>query len=144
MLKTYMAKKQEVKRKWYLIDAKDKILGRVATKAATILRGKHKTIYTPHVDTGDYVIITNASLVKVTGRKMSDKIYRRYSGYPGGLREVTLDTMLTKRPATVMQLAVQRMLPAGSLAKQMVKKLKIYADGKHAFEGQKIEVLEVK
>jgi large subunit ribosomal protein L13 len=143
MNKTYVAKKEDIKKKWYIIDAKDKILGRVAVKAAVILRGKHKPIFTPHLDTGDGVVIINAAKVKVTGRKMSQKVYRRYSGYPGGLREVTLEVMLAKKPATVMQLAVRRMLPGGRLGAKLLKKLKVYADDKHGQISQNPVVLEV-
>lgn len=143
MNKTYLPKKEDIKKKWYIIDAKDKILGRVAVKAAVILRGKHKPIFTPHLDTGDGIVIINAAKVKVTGRKMSQKVYRRYSGYPGGLREVTLEVMLAKKPATVMQLAVRRMLPGGRLGAKLLKKLKVYADDKHGQISQNPVVLEV-
>ncbi|MCX5715141.1 MAG: 50S ribosomal protein L13 [Candidatus Omnitrophica bacterium] len=143
MNKTYLPKKEEIKRSWYLIDAKDKILGRLATKAATILRGKHKVIFTPHMDTGDGVIIINAAKVRFTGRKLKQKVYRRYSGYPGGLREVTLEDMLRRKPTTVVRLAVQRMLPRGSLGDDVIKKLKIYAGDVHPHKGQKAQVLEV-
>ena len=144
MNKTYVAKKGDIKREWFIIDAKDKILGRVATKVAVILRGKHKPIFSPHLDTGDGVVIINAAKIKVTGRKMTQKVYRRYSGYPGGLREVTLETLLAKKPATVMKLAVRRMLPGGPLGRQLLKKLKIYADDKHQQMAQNPIVLEVK
>jgi len=144
MNKTYVAKKGDIKREWFIIDAKDKILGRVAAKVAVILRGKHKPIFSPHLDTGDGVVIINAAKIRVTGRKMSQKVYRRYSGYPGGLREVTLETLLAKKPATVMKLAVRRMLPGGPLGRQLLKKLKIYADDKHQQMAQNPIVLEVK
>ncbi len=144
MNKTYVAKKGDIKREWFIIDAKDKILGRVAAKVAVILRGKHKPIFSPHLDTGDGVVIINAAKIKVTGRKMSQKVYRRYSGYPGGLREVTLETLLAKKPATVMRLAIRRMLPGGPLGRQLLKKLKIYADDKHQQVAQNPVVLEVK
>ncbi|MCM8801521.1 MAG: 50S ribosomal protein L13 [Candidatus Omnitrophica bacterium] len=134
--KTYVIKKSEIKRKWYLVDAKDKILGRLASKVAVILRGKHKPIFSPHLDTGDGVIIINASKIKVTGKKLQDKIYRRYSGYPGGLKEVPLKTLLEKRPETVLRLAIKRMLPSGPLARRMLKKLKIYPDDKHPHQAQ--------
>jgi large subunit ribosomal protein L13 len=137
MNKTYLAKKEEIKREWYLVDAKDKILGRVATKVATLLRGKHKPIFTPSVDTGDAVIVINAAKVRVTGRKLKQKVYRRFSGYPGGLREVTLANMLKNKPETVMKLAVQRMLPSGPLGRVIIKKLKVYADDKHPHLAQK-------
>jgi large subunit ribosomal protein L13 len=143
MNKTYEAKKKDIVRKWYLIDAKDKILGRLATKAAVILRGKHKVVFTPHIDTGDGVIIINASKIQVTGRKMKQKLYRRYSGYPGGLREVPLEKMLSKRPATVLRLAVGRMLPQGPLGRDLIKKLKVYAQDKHPHQAQSPIVLEV-
>jgi len=131
MKKTYVAKRQDIKRSWYLVDAKDKVLGRIAVKAAVILRGKHKAIFTPSIDTGDGVIVINASQVKVTGRKLKQKVYRRYSGYPGGLREVSLENMLNNKPATVMKLAIRRMLPKGTLGNKMIKKLKVFADGNY-------------
>lgn len=143
MKKTYIAKKEDVKRQWFLVDAKGKILGRLAAKVAAILRGKHKVIFTPNLDTGDAVIVINASEVRVTGRKAKQKVYRRYSGYPGGLREVPYETMLKNRPTTVIELAVRRMLPTGPLGRDMLKKLKIYADDKHGHEAQKPQVLEV-
>ncbi|MFA5200372.1 MAG: 50S ribosomal protein L13 [Candidatus Omnitrophota bacterium] len=144
MKKTYTAKAEDIKRKWYIADAKGQTLGRLATKIATILRGKHKPIFTPHLDTGDGVIVINASQVKVTGRKLKQKVYRRYSGYPGGQREVTLEALLAKKPATVIQLAVSRMLPGGSLGADLVKKLRIFADDKHNLTGLKPIVLEAK
>ena len=128
---------------WYIADAKGKILGRLASKIASILRGKHKPIFTPHIDTGDGVIVINASQIKVTGRKLKQKVYRRYSGYPGGQREVTLEVLLAKSPATVMQLAVSRMLPGGPLGRDMIKKLRVFADDKHDLTGVKPHVLEV-
>ncbi|MBM3244248.1 MAG: 50S ribosomal protein L13 [Candidatus Omnitrophica bacterium] len=131
MKKTYVAKRQDIKRSWYLVDAKDKVLGRIAVKAAVILRGKHKAIFTPSIDTGDGVIVINASQVKVTGRKLKQKVYRRYSGYPGGLREVGLENMLNNKPATVMKLAIRRMLPKGTLGNKMIKKLKVFADSNY-------------
>lgn len=143
MAKTYVAKKEDIKRQWYLVDAKDKILGRMATKVASILRGKHKVIFTPHLDTGDGVIVINAAKIRVTGRKLKDKVYRRYSGYPGGLKEVSLETMLKKRPATVVKLAITRMLPQGPLGRDIIKKLKVYADEKHPHKGQNPIPLEV-
>lgn len=143
MAKTFEAKKEDIKRQWYLIDAKGKILGRLAVKIAVLLRGKHKTIFTPHIDTGDPVIVINASKIKVTGRKLKQKIYRRYSGYPGGLREVTLETMLSKKPETVIRLAVQRMLPSGPLGRAILKKLKVYADDKYPHKNHKTVALEV-
>jgi len=141
--KTYVAKKEDIKRQWYLVDAKDKILGRLAAKIAVILRGKHKAIFTPHLDTGDGVIVINAAKIKVTGRKLKQKVYRRYSGYQGGLKEVPLETMLKRKPATVIKLAVQRMLPAGPLGRDIFKKLKVYADDKHPHKSQNPVILKV-
>lgn len=132
MPKTYFPKPSEIKRTWYLVDAKDQILGRCASKIASVLRGKHKAIYTPHVDTGDGVIVVNAAQIKVTGRKLKQKVYSRYSGYPGGLKQVPLEQMLEKRPETVMKLAVERMLGKGDLAHQMKMRLKVYKDDKHS------------
>jgi large subunit ribosomal protein L13 len=143
MYKTYIAKKEDIKRQWFLVDAKDKTLGRLAAKVAVILRGKHKPIFTPHMDTGDSVIVINAAKVKVTGRKLKQKVYRRFSGYPGGLREVPLETMLAKKPATVVKLAVSRMLPSGRLGTRILKKLKVYADDKHLQKAQNPVILEV-
>jgi len=142
MQKTYLPTEKDINRKWYLIDANGKILGRVASRIATLLRGKHKSIFTRHIDTGDGVIVINAEKIRVTGRKLSDKVYRRYSGYPGGLREVPLETMLAKKPVKVLELAVQRMLPKGALADQMLKKLKVYAGEKHPHANLKLETLK--
>ncbi len=142
MKKTYTAKKDDIKRVWYLVDAKDKILGRLASKIAVILRGKHKAIFTPHLDTGDGVIVINAAKIRVTGRKLKQKVYRRYSGYPGGLREVKLETMLAKNPTTVVRLAVKRMLPGGPLGRVILKKLNVYADDKHPHQAQSPKILE--
>jgi large subunit ribosomal protein L13 len=125
-MKTYMAKKNEVKRNYFIADANGKVLGRLATKVATILRGKHKPLYTPHVDTGDYVIILNADKIRVTGEKRFNKVYRRYSGYPSGLKEVNFDTQLQKRPKDIIRHAVKNMLPKSKLGKRMLKKLKLY------------------
>lgn len=143
MKKTYVAKKEDIKRRWYLVDAQNKILGRLAAKIAVILRGKHKAQFSPHLDTGDGVIVINASKVKVTGRKLKQKVYRRYSGYPGGLKEVPLETLFMKKPAKVVQLAVRRMLPSGPLGRDLIKKLKVYADDKHPHKTQNPVVLEV-
>jgi large subunit ribosomal protein L13 len=144
MQKTYLPKEKEIHRNWYLVDAQDKVLGRLASRIAIVLRGKHKAIYTPHMDTGDGVIVINASKIKVTGKKMQDKVYRRYSGYPGGLREVNLATMLIKKPETVIKLAVGRMIPKGALGEKMLKKLKVYPGDKHPHEGLKPQKLELK
>ncbi|MBN1913133.1 MAG: 50S ribosomal protein L13 [Candidatus Omnitrophica bacterium] len=142
MNKTYFPKKEEIKRTWYLVDATDKVLGRLAVKIAVILRGKNKTTFTPHLDTGDGVIVINASKIKVTGRKLKQKVYRRYSGYIGGLREVTLENMLKKKPGTVIELAVRRMLPGGHLGREIFKRLKVYADDKHQHKAQNPVKLE--
>lgn len=143
MQKTYTPKKEQIKQTWYLVDAKDKILGRIASKVAAILRGKHKPFFSPHIDCGDYVIVINASKVRVTGRKLAQKVYRRYSGYPGGLKEVSLAKMLEKKPNKVLELAITRMLPSGPLGRKLRKKLKIYADEKHKHSAQKPILLEV-
>jgi large subunit ribosomal protein L13 len=142
MQKTYLPVESEIQRKWHLIDAEGKILGRVASRAAVLLRGKHKSIFTRHIDTGDGVIIINAEKIRVTGRKLSDKVYQRYSGYPGGQREVTLENMLAKKPVKVLELAVQRMLPKGALAAQMLKKLKVYAGPSHPHGNLKPEPIK--
>lgn len=130
MVKTFMAKEEGLKRAFYVVDAKDKILGRLATKVASVLRGKHKPIYTPHIDCGDNVIVINADQVKVTGKKLKDKIYPRYSGYPGGLREIPLEVMMKNNSACVIRLAVRRMLPINPLGRRLITKLKVYKDAK--------------
>jgi len=141
--KTYMAKKSEVERKTHLIDADGKILGRLATKVATLLRGKHKVTFTPHVDTGDNVIVINAEKIRVTGNKLQQKEYQRYSGYPSGQRRVKLAVMLEKAPAKVIELAVKRMIPRGPLGSAVFKKLKVYAGSEHPHASQKPEVFEI-
>ncbi len=143
MKTTYYAKNNEVEKKCYLIDAKDKILGRIATRAAAILRGKHKRIFTPHVDTGDVVIIINAEKIRVTGKKMVDKEYQRYTGFPGGRKIVTLEQMLQKRPEQVLTLAIIRMLPKGSLGSHIKGKLRVYTGDKHPHQAQKPVLLEL-
>ena len=144
MNKTYIPKKSELNKQWYLVDAKDKVLGRVATKVASVLRGKHKPIFTPHLDTGDGVIVVNAAKVMVTGRKLKQKVYRRYSGYPDGQKEVPLERMLSESPTTVMKLAVKRMLPQGPLGRDTIEKLRVYADDKHPHKDVKPVILEIK
>jgi len=136
-MKTYMQKKENINREWYVIDATDIPLGRVATKAATILRGKHKPTYTPHVDCGDYVIIVNASKVKLTGNKLNDKMYYNHSGYTGGLRERNAKTMINEYPEEMMERAIKGMLPHNSLGRAMSKKLFVYADDNHRHTAQK-------
>ena len=143
-MKTYNAKKNQTVHNCYVVDAKDKILGRVAARVAAVLRGKHKAVYTPHVDTGDTVIVINAEKIRVTGKKMTDKIYERYTGYPSGKRVVALGDMLKKRPETVMRLAVERMIPSGPLGSKVLKKLRVYVGDKHPHAAQKPVVLEVK
>ena len=142
-MKTYLPKVNEIEHKCYVIDAKDKILGKVAAKAASVLRGKHKRIFTPFLDTGDTVIIINAEKVKVTGKKLTDKVYSRYTGYPSGQREMTLGVMLQKAPTKVLELAVSRMFPSGPLAYKQTAKLRVYAGEAHPHAAQKPIVLEV-
>ena len=130
-MKSYIAKPAEVERKWYVIDAEDKTLGKIAAEVASILRGKKKPIYTPHVDTGDYVIVINAEKVRVTGKKEEQKIYKSHSGYPGGLKETTLRELRAKKPEEIIRHAVKGMMPKGKLGRQMFKKLKVYAGPEH-------------
>lgn len=136
-MNTFMEKKENVERKWYVIDAEGEILGRLATKVATVLRGKHKPTYTPHVDCGDYVIVINASKVKLTGNKLEDKMYYNHSGYTGGLRERNAQTMLDKYPEEMIERAVKGMLPKGPLGRKMAKKLFVYAGPEHEQQAQK-------
>jgi len=138
-----MAKPQNVERKWYVVDAEGKTLGRLASQVAAILRGKHKPTFTPHVDCGDYVIIVNAEKVKVTGKKVTDKIYYRHSGYPGGQKAISFEQMIAKRPERVLELAIKGMLPHNRLGRQMYRKLKVYAGPEHPHAAQKPEPLEV-
>ena len=137
---TFMANAKTIERKWYVIDAKGKPLGRVATKAAVMLRGKHKATYTPHVDCGDNIIIINAKEVVLTGRKLDQKIYRHHSGYIGGMKEATAREMMDKKPEEVMFLAVKGMLPKNSLGRQTIKKLRVYAGSEHENAAQKPEI----
>jgi len=125
-MKTYIAKNEEIKRKTFIVNAEDKVLGRFATKVATTLSGKNKPIYTPHVDTGDYVIVINADKVRVTGKKRDEKMYQRYSGYPSGLKEMNFATVLERRPKDIIRLAVKNMLPKSKLGKKILKKLTLY------------------
>lgn len=143
MEKTYLAKPADVERTWYVVDAKDQTLGRLATRIAAILKGKHKAIYAPHIDVGDFVIVINAGKVHVTGRKMEQKMYYRHSGYPGGLTEISLRDQLVKHPTRVVERAVWGMLPKNALGRQMFRKLKVYAGPDHPHAAQKPEVLEV-
>ena len=143
-METFMQKEEEITRKWYLIDAEGETLGRLATKVATILRGKHKVTYTPHVDTGDYVIVVNASKIKLTGNKLEDKMYYNHSGFPGGLRERTAKEMVEKYPEEMVERAVKGMLPKGRLGRQMGKKLFVYAGSEHEQVAQKPEKISVR
>jgi len=136
-VKTYYAKPNEVEREWLLIDAEDQVLGRVAAKAAQILRGKHKPQYTPHVDTGDFVVVINAEKIRVTGNKLTDKEYFRHSGYPGGLKSETFQEAIEKHPERVIEHAVKGMLPKNTLGRAMGKKLKVYAGPEHPHTAQK-------
>lgn len=138
-MKSYIAKLAEVERKWYVIDAEDKTLGKIAAEVASILRGKKKPIYTPHVDTGDYVIVINAEKVRVTGKKEEQKIYKSHSGYPGGLKETTLRELRAKKPEEIIRHAVKGMMPKGKLGRQMFKKLKVYAGPEHPHTAQNPE-----
>ena len=137
---TYSVKKSEIERKWYIIDAENKPLGRVATQAALILRGKHKPTYTPNLDTGDHVIIINCSKVVLTGKKLDQKIYRHHSGYIGGMKEISARQLLNKNPEQMMMRAVKGMLPHNSLGRQQLKKLRVYAGSEHENAAQKPEI----
>ena len=140
-MKTFMQTKETVERNWYVIDAENLPLGRVATKAATMLRGKHKPTYTPHIDCGDYIIIVNADKVKLTGNKLNDKMYYDHSGFPGGLRERNAKTMIESYPVEMVERAVKGMLPKGPLGRQMYKKLFVYAGPEHNQNAQKPTVI---
>ena len=144
MKNTFMQKKETVERKWYVLDATDLPLGRVATKAAHMLRGKHKVTFTPHIDCGDYIIITNASKVKLTGNKLNDKMYYNHSGYTGGLRERNAAEMIEKYPVEMVERAVKGMLPHNRLGRAMGKKLFVYSGAEHKHEAQKPMVMEIK
>ena len=140
-MKTYMANPDKIERKWYVVDAEGQTLGRLSAEIAKVLRGKNKPVFTPHVDTGDYVIVVNADKVKVTGKKLEQKIYYHHSDYVGGMKETTLREMLNKKPERVIELAVKGMLPKGPLGRQMMTKLHVYAGAEHGHEAQKPEVL---
>ena len=143
MPKTYVAKVGEIEAKWHIIDANDKVLGRMATRVATILMGKHQPTYTPHVDTGDFVVVINAKKIKLTGKKAEQKEYDRYSGYPSGRRVIPFKTMIEKKPEEVVRLAVRRMLPKNRLGKAMLKKLKVYSGSEHPHVAQAPVPLEL-
>ena len=140
-MKTFVASPATIERKWYVVDADGKTLGRLASEIAKVLRGKHKPIFTPHIDTGDYIIVINAEKIKVTGRKLDQKIYYRHSGYVGGLKETTLKEMLARHPERVIRYAVKGMLPKGPLGRQMYKKLFVYVGPEHKHAAQKPEAL---
>ena len=142
-MKTFSAKPAEVTHDWLLIDATDKVLGRVASEVALRLRGKHKPIYTPHVDTGDFIVVVNADKIRVTGNKADDKIYYRHTGYPGGIKSMTFRQMQAKKPGHALEKAVKGMLPKGPLGYAMVKKLKVYAGADHPHQAQQPKVLEL-
>ena len=140
-MNTYMANPDKIERKWYVVDAEEQTLGRLSSEIAKVLRGKNKPVFTPHIDTGDYVIVVNAEKIKVTGKKMDQKIYYNHSDYVGGMKETTLKEMMDKKPERVIELAVKGMLPKGPLGRSMIKKLHVYAGPEHNHAAQKPEVL---
>ena len=144
MRTTFMANSNTIERKWYVVDAEGKTLGRLASEVASILRGKHKPTFTPHVDTGDHVIILNASKIELTGKKLTDKIYYRHSMHPGGLKTRTANEMRTNYPESMLELAIKGMLPKNSLGRQMFKKLHVYAGSEHTHQAQQPEVYELR
>ena len=143
-MKSYMARPLEVERRWYVVDAEGQTLGRLATEIARILRGKNKPQYTPHVDTGDFVVVVNAEKVVVTGKKAEQKVYRRHSGYPGGLKETSYEQMMERRPTEILRRAVKGMMPKNRLARQQLRKLKIYAGPEHPHAAQNPQQYEVR
>jgi large subunit ribosomal protein L13 len=143
MMETFSANAATVERTWYVIDAKSQVLGRLASEIARRLRGKHKPYYTPHVDTGDYIVVVNAGMVKVTGRKATDKVYYSHSGYPGGIKSITFEKLLKKAPEQVIEKAVKGMLPKGPLGRAMFRKLKVYAGPEHKHAAQQPQKLEI-
>jgi large subunit ribosomal protein L13 len=142
-MKTYQAKKEEVRHQWFLVNAEGKVLGRMAAELAKILRGKNKPVYTPHVDTGDFVVVINASKVSLTGKKMKDKIYYHHSGHPGGIKAISAEKLLAQKPTELIRKAVKGMLPKNSLGRQMLTKLKIFAGPNHRHEAQGPIPLEI-
>jgi large subunit ribosomal protein L13 len=142
-MKTFSANAATVERTWYVIDAKSQVLGRLASEIARRLRGKHKPQYTPHVDTGDYIVVVNAEMVKVTGRKATDKVYYSHSGYPGGIKSITFEKLLKKAPEQVIEKAVKGMLPKGPLGRAMFRKLKVYTGPEHKHAAQQPQKLEI-
>ena len=143
-MKTYMAKGETVERKWYVVDAEDMILGRLSSQVAAILRGKNKPIFTPHVDCGDHVIIVNAAKVRMTGKKLEQKLYRHHTSYPGGLKEINYGTLLATKPEFAVYESIRRMMPKGPLGRQMLKKLRVYAGPEHNNQAQQPETLVLK
>ena len=143
-MKTFMANPDKIDRKWFVVDAKGATLGRLASEVASVLRGKNKPEFTPHVDCGDYVIVVNADHIKVTGKKLDQKIYYNHSGYVGGMKEISLRDLLAKKPEKVVELAIKGMLPKGPLGRQMYTKLHVYAGGEHPHAAQKPIVMEIK
>lgn len=142
-MKTFSAKPETVKRDWYVVDASGKTLGRLATELARRLRGKHKAEYTPHVDTGDYIIVLNAEKIAVTGNKRTDKIYYRHTGFAGGIKQTTFEDMIARHPERVIEIAVKGMLPKGPLGRAMYRKLKVYAGNEHTHTAQQPQVLDI-
>ena len=143
-MKSFMASPSTIERKWYVVDATGHTLGRLASEIASILRGKNKPTFTPHIDTGDYVIVVNADKIKVTGKKLDQKVYYNHSDYVGGMKETTLREKMAKKPEDVIYLAVKGMLPKGPLGREMITKLHVYAGADHKHQAQKLEVLEIK
>lgn len=141
-MKTYIPKENEITRKWFLVDAKGEILGRLATEIAQVLSGKHKPMYTPHLDTGDFVVVVNARQIKVTGKKRENKLYIHHSGYPGGLKEQTFEELMKKKPADIIVKAVKGMLPKNKLGRKMLRKLKVYPDATHPHQTNNPEPLK--
>ena len=142
-MRTYAVKASEIERRWYVVDARGKTLGRLASEIAKVLMGKHKPYYSPHLDCGDYVVVVNAAQIRVTGRKLREKMYYRHSLHPGGLKEIPLYRMLEKHPTRVLELAVRRMLPQNRLGRRMFKKLKVYAGSEHPHQAQRPEPLDL-
>ena len=142
-MKTFVAKPEPVERDWYVVDAADKTLGRLAAEIALRLRGKHKPEYTPHVDTGDYIVVVNAEKITVTGNKFKDKVYYAHSGYPGGLKDTTFEKLIAKKPEMVLEVAVKGMLPKGPLGRAMFRKLKVYAGTEHNHAAHQPQVLDI-
>lgn len=142
-MKTFTATPSTIKRDWYIIDATGKTLGRLATEVARRLRGKHKAEYTPHMDTGDYIVVINAKDIHVSGNKRTDKMYHHHTGYPGGLKSISFEKLLAKKPEQIIEIAVKGMLPKGPLGRDMYRKLKVYADAQHQHAAQQPQVLEI-